>query len=91
MSKVINWQENYSFQSRKEKIANIIINEIIFLKYKSRANEDQAFIELALNRLEYLVNAIKSKEIDLNEKDYNHIILIIYNIFRDITENIDFM
>lgn len=91
MSKVINWQENYSFQSRKEKIANIIINEIIFLKHKSRANEDQAFIELALNRLEYLVNAIKSKEIDLNEKDYNHIILIFYNIFRDITESIDFM
>lgn len=91
MSKVIKWQETYCFQSRKEKIANIIINEIIFLKHKSRANEDQAFIELALNKLEYLLNAIKSKEIDLNEKDYNHIILIIYNIFRDITENIDFM
>ena len=91
MSKALKWQDTDFFQSNNEKAANIIISEIIFLKHKLKTNEDQVIIQLALDKLEYLLNAIKSKDIDLNEKDFNSIILIIYNIFRDITESIDFL
>lgn len=91
MSKVIKWQETDFFQPSKEKAASIIISEIIFLKHKLKANGDQVFLQMALEKLEYLLNAIKSKEFDLTEKDFNSTILIIYNIFRDITESIDFV
>ena len=91
MSKVRNWQYPDFFQSRKEKLANVLISEIIFLKNKLRAVKDQEIIIIALNKLEYLLNALKNNNSDLSEKEYNKIIKLIYNVFRDITESIDNM
>ncbi len=91
MSKALKWQDTDFFQSSNEKSANIIISEIIFLKHKLKTNGDQVFIRLVLDKLEYLLNTIKSRENNITEKDFNNILRIIYNIFRDITESIDFV
>ena len=89
MSRVINWQYDGLFRSRKEKLINMLISEIIFLKNKSRSTNKQEFIEKALTKLEYLLNIINRNNTDLSEKDFNKVILLIYNIFRGITEKLE--
>jgi len=89
MSRVINWQYDDLFRSRKEKLINMLISEIIFLKNKSRSTNHQEFIEMALIKLEYLLNIINRNNIDLSEKDFNKVVLLIYNIFRSITEKLE--
>ncbi len=89
MSRVINWQYDDLFRSRKEKLINMLISEIIFLKNKSRSTNKQEFIEKALIKLEYLLNIINRSNLDLSEKDFDKVILLIYNIFRGITEKLE--
>ncbi len=89
MSRVINWQYDDLFRSRKEKLINMLISEIIFLKNKSRSTNKQEFIEKALTKLEYLLNIINRNNLDLSEKDFNKVILLIYNIFIGITEKLE--
>ena len=89
MSRVINWQYDDLFRSRKEKLINMLISEIIFLKNKSRFTNKQEFMEKALIKLEYLLNIINRNNTDLSEKDFNKVILLIYNIFRGITEKLE--
>ena len=89
MSRVINWQYDDLFRSRKEKLINMLISEIIFLKNKSRSTNKQEFIEKALIKLEYLLNVLNRNNTDLSEKDFNKVILLIYNIFRGITEKLE--
>lgn len=67
----------------------MLLSEILFLKNKSRNYKDREFIKIALKKLEYLLNIIRDNETDLSEKDFNKIILIIYKIFREITEEIE--
>ncbi len=88
MSKALKWGYDDIFQSRREKIS-MLLSEIIFLKNKSRNYKDREFIKIALKKLEYLLNIIRDNETDLSEKDFNKIILIIYKIFREITEEIE--
>lgn len=89
MSKVLK-RENYDiFQSRREKLINMLLSEIIFLKNKSRNYKDPEFFKIALKKLEYLLNIIRDNETDLSEKNFNMIILIIYKIFQSITEDIE--
>jgi len=89
MSRVINWQYDDLFRSRKEKLINMLISEVIFLKNKSRSTNKQEFIEKALTKLEYLLNIINRNKLDLSEKDFDKVILLIYNIFREITEKLE--
>jgi len=89
MSRVINWQYDDLFRSRKEKLINMLISEVIFLKNKSRSTNKQEFIEKASIKLEYLLNIINRNKLDLSEKDFDKVILLIYNIFREITEKLE--
>ena len=89
MSKVNKWQyDDFFLPKRKEKLVNMLISEIIFLKNKLKAN-DEAFIKTALNKLESLLKNVNSYETDISENDFDKVILMIYNIFRLITEEIE--
>ncbi|MFX0001010.1 MAG: hypothetical protein ACFE9Q_00535 [Candidatus Hodarchaeota archaeon] len=92
MSKVILWQYNEFIQSRKEKIVNMLISEIIFLKtrVKSAKNKDQIlYLKNALDKLEYLLNKLKNNSSDMSEGDFDKIIVLIYHIFQDIANNLE--
>ncbi|MFX0004982.1 MAG: hypothetical protein ACFE9J_16065, partial [Candidatus Hermodarchaeota archaeon] len=59
MSKTILWQYNEFIQSRKEKVVNMLISEIVFLKSRTKAikrENDISYLENALDKLDYLLN-----------------------------------
>lgn len=92
MSKVQKWQFNDLFESRRDRLINLLLSEIIFLKSKCKEvtntkNEDS--FEIALNKLDFTLNVLKNYEHELNDNDYDKIILIIYNIFRDILDKLE--
>ncbi|MFX1391120.1 MAG: hypothetical protein ACFE9Z_13730 [Promethearchaeota archaeon] len=92
MSKAMIWQYQDFIKSRKEKLVNMLISEIIFLKKKIKKtqNNDQVKeLEFALNRLEFLLNKLKTSSSDIPEKDFDKIIRLIYGIFKDITERLN--
>jgi hypothetical protein len=91
MSEVLIWQYNEFIQSRKEKLVNMLISEIIFLKtcFKKAKNKDEvSYLKIALDKLEYLLNRLKENSIKMSEKDFDKVIILIYRIFKDITENL---
>ncbi|MFX0009024.1 MAG: hypothetical protein ACFE9R_01810 [Candidatus Hermodarchaeota archaeon] len=86
MSKVQKWQFNDLFESRRDKLINLLLSEIIFLKSKCKkvSNKNvEEYLEIALKKLDFTLNVLKNYEHELNDNDYDKIILIIYNIFRD--------
>ena len=92
MSKVQKWQFNDLFESRREKLINLLLTEIIFLKSKCKKVSDkriEEYLEIALNKLDFTLNVLKNYEHELNDNDYDKIILIIYNIFRDTLERLE--
>ena len=92
MSKTILWQYNDFIKSRKEKLVNMLISEIIFLKTKiNKAQNDNEIKELkiALNKLEYLLNKLKEIGSNLLESDFDKIIMLIYGIFKDIAISLE--
>jgi hypothetical protein len=92
MSKALFWQYNDFIQSRKEKLVNMLISEIIFLKARfERTNnkEEVNFLKNALDKLEYLSNKLKKYSIDMSEEDFDKIIMLIYHIFKEIADNIE--
>ena len=92
MSKTIVWQYNDFIKSRKEKLVNMLISEIIFLKTKiNKAQNDNEIKELkiALNKLEYLLNKLKEIGSNLLESDFDKIIMLIYGIFKDIAISLE--
>ena len=46
-------------------------------------------LEIALHKLDFTLNVLKNYEYELNDKDYDKIILIIYNIFRDTLDKLE--
>mgnify|MGYP000032174980 CR=1 FL=1 len=85
MSKVIKWQYSDFFEPRREKLVSILLSEIIFLKShikKSNINNKNQCLEIALDKLEYLLNTLKKSDIDLSDKDFDKVIMIIYNVFE---------
>jgi len=68
----------------------MLLNEIIFLKNQCKKceSDQRKWIEVALEKLEYLLNMLKNNEQDVTEEDFNSTIMIVYDIFREITNNI---
>jgi len=92
MSKAIFWQYNQLVESRKEKLANMLISEIIFLKTRvKRANnkDEISYLKNALDKLDYLLNKLKNNSSDMPEGDFDKIIMLIYQIFKDVADNLE--
>jgi hypothetical protein len=92
MSKVIKWQYNDLFGSRRDKLINLLLTETIFLKGRRKYLSDtcnEEYLEIAFDKLDFLLNALMNYDHDLNDNDFNKIILIIYNILREIIEKIE--
>jgi len=92
MSKVIKWQYSDLFEPRREKLVNLLLSEIIFLKThlkKLTVNEKTESLEIALNKLDYLLNTLKNNDTELSDKDFDKVVLIIYQIFQEIINNLE--
>jgi len=91
MSKVIKWQYFDFFEPRREKLVNILLSEIIFLKShikKSNISKKSQCLEIALDKLEFLLDTLKKSDIDLSDKDFDKVIMIIYHVFEEITNKL---
>jgi len=92
MSKVIKWQYSDFFEPRREKLVNLLLSEIIFLKShlkKLTLNEKTESIETALDKLDYLLNTLKNNDTELSDKDFDKVVLIIYRIFKEIINKLE--
>ena len=92
MSKVIKWQYSDFFEPRREKLVNILLSEIIFLKShikKSNIGKETQYLEIALDKLEYLLDTLKKRDIDLSDKDFDKVVMIIYHVFEEITNKLN--
>ena len=92
MSKTILWQYNEFIQTRKEKVVNMLISEIIFLKNRAKTikrENDISYLENALDKLNYLLNKLKENSVEIPEKEFDKIIMLIYHIFKDIADNLE--
>ena len=87
MSKTILLRYNDFVQSRKEKIVNMLISEIIFLKtrFKSVKNKKEiSYLEEAIDKLDYLLIKVKENSSEISERDFDKISMSIYHIFKEI-------
>ena len=92
MSKVVKWQYSDLFEPRREKLVNLLLSEIIFLKRHSKmlsTNEQHECIETALNKLDYLLNALKNNDTELSDKDFDKVISIVYQCFQEIIAKLE--
>ena len=92
MSKVIKWQYSDFFEPRREKLVNLLLSEIIFLKSQMKkltSNENTGGIETALDKLDYLLNTLKNNDTELSDKDFDKVVLIIYQIFKEIVNKLE--
>ncbi len=92
MSKVIKWQYPDLFEPRREKLVNLLLSEIIFLKShlkKLTLNEKTGGIKIALDKLDYLLNTLKNNDTELSNKDFDKVVLIIYQIFLEIVNKLE--
>ncbi len=92
MSKVIKWQYPDLFEPRREKLVNLLLSEIIFLKShlkKLTLNEKTGSVEIALNKLDYLLNTLKNNDTELSDNEFDKVVLIIYQIFQEIINKIE--
>ncbi len=91
MSKVIKWQYSDFFEPRRDKLVNILLSEIIFLKShikKSNIGNKTQYLEIALDKLEYLLDTLKKSDIDLSDKDFDKVVMIIYHVFEEISDKL---
>ena len=51
--------------------------------------EKRGCIEIALDKLEYLLNTLKKSDTDLTENDFDKVVLIIYQVFQEITKQLE--
>ena len=87
MSKAVNWKYNDFIQSRKDKLTNMLLTEIIFLKANLKKNQNLAEIthlKYGLDKLEYLLNRLKNYGSDIPEEVFDKILMLIYQIFKEI-------
>ena len=92
MSKVIKWQYSDFFEPRREKLVNLLLSEIIFLKShlkKLTLDVKTGSIEIALDKLDYLLNTLKNNDTELSDKDFDKVVLIIYQIFQEIVNKLE--
>ena len=92
MSKAIIWQYNEFIQSRKEKLVNMLLSEIIFLKTrfnKAKNKNEIYYLKKALDKLDYLLNNLKKNSAEIQEEDFDKILMLIYRTFKDIADNLE--
>ncbi len=94
MSKIIKWKYNdfFSNQLRREKLINMLLCEIIFLKTqinKYKLNDPENYIKPGLKKLEYLLNILKNYDSELSDSDFDKIIRFIYETFKNIIETLE--
>ena len=92
MSKILKWQYSDLFEPRREKLVNLLLSEIIFLKShlkKLTLSEKAGSIEIALNKLDYLLNTLKNSDTELSDKDFDKVVLIIYQVFQEIVNKLE--
>ena len=92
MSKVIKWQYSDLFEPRREKLVNLLLSEIIFLKShlkKLTSDEKTGSLEIALDKLDYLLNTLKNNDTELSDEDFDKVVLIIYQIFQEIVNKLE--
>jgi hypothetical protein len=56
---------------------------------KLTLNEEARFIKIALDKLDYLLNTLKNNDTDLSDKDFDKVVLIIYQIFKEIVNKLE--
>ena len=87
MSKVIKWRYSDLFEPRREKLVNLLLSEIIFLKShlkKASIKEETRCLENALNKLEYLLNSLKNNDSELSDESFDKVVCIVYQVFQEI-------
>jgi len=92
VSKILKWQYSDFLESRRDKLVNLLLSEIIFLKSRStkiKKYNSKICFDDALKKLEYTLNMLKNNDTELKDKDFDKIIILVYNIIRDITENLE--
>ena len=92
MSKSILWPYNKFIQPRKEKLVNMLVSEIIFLKtrFKRVKNKDEiSYLKNGLDKLDFLLNKLKNTKSEMSEEDFDKLIMLIYHIFREITNQLE--
>ena len=91
MSKVTKWEYSDLFEPRREKLVNLLLSEIIFLKSelkKASITEETKSLKNALNKLNYILNALKNSDTELSDEDFDKVILIIYHVFQEIVNKL---
>ena len=92
MSKVQKWGFSDFFVSRREKLINLLLSEIIFLKSRVKclsSKEQQDLCNLALEKLNYIMDTIKRSEKEINEQEFDFIINLVHNILKVIISEIE--
>ena len=92
MSKVQKWEFSDFFVSRREKLINLLLSEIIFLKSRVKclsSKEQQDLCNLALEKLNYIMDTIKRSEKEINEQEFDFIINLVHNILKVIISEIE--
>ncbi|MFX0012344.1 MAG: hypothetical protein ACFE9R_18675 [Candidatus Hermodarchaeota archaeon] len=87
MSKVTKWLYSDLFEPRREKLVNLLLSEIIFLKShleKTSITKETKSLKNALNKLDYILNTLKNSDNELSDEDFDKVILIIYHVFQEI-------
>lgn len=91
MSKTIKCQFKDFFQSRKEKLTNMLISEIVFLKANIKKDKNTSnlhYLRDGLDKLEYLLNNLRKYSSAMLEEDFDKILIMIYHIFQNIADNL---
>jgi hypothetical protein len=86
------WQYQDFISNRKEKLVNMLISEIIFLKSKiekSQGINEVKELQIGLDKLEFILNRLKKNRLDLPKSDFDKTIMLIYRIFKDIAVNLE--
>jgi hypothetical protein len=87
MSKVEKWQLSDFYQSRREKIINLLLGEIIFLKSHIKqihSGSQQSQFEKGLEKIDYILGLLKKTDGELPEESFDSIISLVYNILKEI-------
>ncbi len=92
MSETLILLYNEFIQSRKVKLITILISEVLFLKTNfnnTKSRDDIYHLEYALEKLEDLLSKLKSYGSDMQERDFDEILMVTYHLLKDIAMNLE--
>ena len=92
MSKVQRWEFSDFFSSRRDKLINLLLSEIIFLKSRLKFLNSKGLRDscnLALEKLNYILDSIKGSEKEIDEQEFDFIINLVHNVLKVIISEIE--